>query len=107
MPGGKKANSPKITRSKLKQKRQEQEIESLVSLSSPVKSSKSTKLPPIRKLKKVALPTVSKDLKQAAVDLPKREKGTIAQVVIETKQNKTNIKSSEEEHYTRSEVIYL
>ena len=103
MPGGKKTSSPKITRSKTKQKKQEQEIEYLASLSSPVKSSRSKKLPPIRKRKKAALPTVSEDLKQATVNSPEREKGTIAQVVMEIKQNKTSIESSEEENSTRSE----
>ena len=85
MPGGKKTSSRKITRSKSKEKKQEQEIESLASLSSPVKSSKSKRLPPIRQRKKAALPTVSEDLKQVAIDLLERKKGIIAQVVTEIK----------------------
>ena len=95
----KKSTSPKTARSlrsKTKQKRQEQDIESLASISSPVKNSKSKKLLPICKHKKAALPTVSKDLKQASVDLPERKKGTIAQVVKETKQNKTSIEEKEQ-----------
>ena len=74
---------------KAKQKRQQQDIESLASVSSPVKSSKSKKLPPIRKQKRAALPTVSEE---ASIDSPGREKGAIAQVVMETKQNKRRIK---------------
>ena len=64
----------------------------MASLSSPVKSTKSKKLPPVRERKKAVLPTVSENLKQASIDSPEREKGTIAQVVTETKQNKTSIK---------------
>ena len=109
MPRGKKTSSPKITRSlrsKTAQKRQEQDIESLASLSSPVKSNKSKKLPPIRERKKAALLTVSEDLKQASVDSPEREKGPIAQVVTETKQNKTSTEE-EEEQSTGSDSINL
>ena len=69
-------------------------MESLASLSSLVKSTKSKKL---LSQKKAALTTVSKDIKQASVDSPEREKGPIAQVITETKQNKTNIKEEEEQ----------
>ena len=51
---------PKITRSTAS-KRQQQEIEFLASVSSPVKSSKSKKSPPIHEQKKAALPAVSKE----------------------------------------------
>ena len=54
------SEAPKFTRSAAKQKRQQQDIESLASLSSLVKSSKSKKLLPVHKQK------------QAAVELPER-----------------------------------
>ena len=79
----KKSTSPKTARSlrsKTKQKRQEQDIESLASLSFPVKSTKFK-----RKQKKAALSTVSKDLKQASIDSPERVTGPIAQILTETK----------------------
>ena len=79
----------------MKQKRQEQEIESLASLlSSPVRSTKS-KL----KQKKAALPTVSEDLKQASVDSPERKKGPIAQVA-------TQKKAVQNKHRGRKRAVY-
>ena len=51
------------------------------------------------------LPTVSKDLKQASVDSPEHEKGTKAQVVTATKQNKSSIE--EEEQSTGSDLTDL
>ena len=66
-------NIPKITRSTAN-KRQQQEIDSLASVSAPVKSSKSKKSPPVSKEK------------QASIELPERKKGIIAQAVTERKQ---------------------
>ena len=85
-----------------KRKRQQQDIESLPSVSSLVKSSKSKKLPPIHEQKKAALPIVNEE-KRASTDLLEREKGIIAQAVKETKQTKTGIESSKEENSTESE----
>ena len=79
-------NVQKITRSTAS-KRKQQEIDSLASVSSPVKSSKSNKSPP-----------VSEEM-QASIQSQEREKGIIAQAVTETKQTK----SSKEENSTESE----
>ena len=77
----------KITRNTAN-KRQQQKIDSLASVPSPAKSSKSKKSPPVSKEK------------QVSIELPEREKGIIAQVVTETKQTK----SSKEENSTGSQV---
>ena len=99
MPGGKKTGflkkgNPTTTRSKTKQLKQQREIESLALLSSPVPAS--------RKPKKLS--TVSEDQKQASVDSPERKR-TIAQVVTETKQNKT--KQASKKKSSLLEVIRL
>ena len=79
-------NVPKITRSTAS-KRQQQEIDSLASVSFPVKSSKSKRSPPVSKEK------------QDSIESPEHKQGIIVQVVTETKQTK----SSKEENYTGSE----
>ena len=87
----------KVTRSRAS-KRQQQEIKSLATGSSPVKSTKSKKSPPIRDQQKAALPAVSKSINSL-----ERKRGTIAQAVIEMKQTK----SSKEEHSMESESDFI
>ena len=90
----KKVTGSTTTRSKAKQQRQQHEIDSLASLSSPVTSCKPKKLS-----------TVSKDQKQATFNSPEQEQETIAQVVAATKQNKKS--SNKEEHSTDSDLYNL
>ena len=102
MSGGKKKGqcSPKkvasstITRSQEKQQRQQHEIYSLASLSSPLTSYKPKKLS-----------TVSKDQEQAAVNSPEQEQESIAQVGTATTQSKES--SNKEEHSTESNLSDL
>ena len=99
MPAGKKKGqgSPKktigqtTTRRKAKQQRQQDEIVSLASLSSPVTSPKPKKLS-----------TVREDQKQAVVNSPEQEQETIAQDVTATKQSKKS--SDKEEHSSGSDL---
>ena len=94
MSGGKKKGQSSLkkvigsttTRSKVKQQRQQHEIDSLASLSSPVTSHKSKKLSPIRKQKQLSPIDDTSPQKQAVVDSLEPEQETMSPVVVtETK----------------------